>query len=266
MSEFMGQMPEQVGEKAKKVFREQLSAKIINAFSSGNLENIHELALKHLRQLCVQPAFLQENNPQIEEMRNKLNTESGVIICNHPGWGDTAVILSAVKRDNLKIIMNKTYFDLLPPEVADKYFFPNEKNPSKTVAIFKRIQEHIKNGGVLLTYPSGGNEQKTGTSFKDGFRVILRGLKPEQMVYCFNINNSDMKSLKSLRPMTGLASEALFLSDFNINKSRDPQIVRVDEAYTQASDWQKAIEAIPKNDANEVLTGKYEGMFSSNKT
>jgi hypothetical protein len=264
MSEFMGQLPKNIEDKAKKVFREKLSQKIINAFSSGNLENIRELASKHLEQLGVQPAFVQENNPQLQEMRNKLNAESGIIICNHPGWGDTAAILSVVERDDFKIMMNRNYFDLLPPDVADKYFLTNETDPTKTIAIFKKIQTHIREGGVLLTYPSGGNEQKEGTRFKDGFRVILRGLKPEQMVYCFNINNDDMANLKSHNSKAGLASEIL-LPALSLKKSKSPQIVRVDEAYTKAGEWQEAIEAIPKNDASAVLTEKYESMFLSDQ-
>lgn len=265
MNESMGELPNNIKEKAQKAFRENFSSRTTNSLLLERLSKSKELALKHLEQLDLNPSFLQENNPELNTMRSNLNSESGIIISNHPGWADTALILSVIKRDDVKIMMNKNYFNLLPTEVADKYFFPNEKDPSKSIGIFKRIQDHIKSGGVLLIYPSGGNEDKNGTSFKDGFRVILRGLEPTQMVYCFNINNEDTKKAsKGHHSRIGFASEIL-LPVLNYKKSKNPQTIRVDEAYTQAGDWQEASEGFSKEDINVTLTKKYENMFLQNK-
>jgi hypothetical protein len=266
MKEFIGQLPGKAIEKAKESLREHISPQIISLFSDGNLENIHEFALKHLGGLGIQPKFTQEGNPQLEDMRKRLNTEPGVIICNHPGWGDTFEILSVLKREDLKIMMEKKYFDLLPPGISNRYFFPNERNPAKAMAVFRKIQDHIKNGGVLLIYPSGGKEQSAShhdSTFMNGFRVLLRGLKPEQMVYCFNINETDTANINPHKPRIFLASEVLLHS--HLDATKDPQVVRLDEVYTQAGEWQEAIKDERKDAANKRLTTKYEAMFASNK-
>src|SRR6185295_477576 len=149
-------------------------------------------------------------------------TEPGVIICNHPSWGETPAILSVVNRENLKIMVAKKLYDNLPVEVVDKYFFPNNNDPLKSFGVFKRIQDHISQGGVLLIYPSGGNEVKNGADFRGGFRVILQKfLKPDQMVYCFNVNSEDAASLNSRKPGIGLASELFIHPAVNINRARD---------------------------------------------
>ena len=262
MSESMGKVPGKIGKKAEKFFREHVSQRVIDTLSRGNFKNLRALALEHLERLGIQPVFLQENSPEFREMRNRLKTESGIIISNHPGWGDTPAILSAVNREDLKIMMSKKYFGLLPSEIADKYFFPSENDPSKATTVFKEIQDHISKGGVVLIYPSGGNEEKEGTGFKDGFRVLLRGLKPDQMVYCFNISSQDVSNLSSQYPGISVASEAFLDSVLDIDNNKVAQPVRIDEAYTKAGEWQKSIEGVPKNETSKVLTGRYEGMFS----
>ena len=257
MKEFITDTIGSVTEKSKKAFRDKFAADIISAFSAENYEAVRDFATKHLERLGVVPEFVQENNPQFKNMRNKLNTEAGIIICNHPGWVETPAILSILHRDNLKIMQNKTYYDLLPPEVAIRYFFPAEHGPSLR-SVLNKIKAHIEGGGILLIYPSGGNEKKKGTTFKSGLRGILALLKPDQMVYCFNINNEDAKEA---RPGVGLASELFLHPSFNINKTGSPQRVRMNEAYTKASEWQSSIEGVSKDDANQTLTKKYESMF-----
>src|SRR3989344_6290356 len=106
-------------------------SRTIEPLQKGGLDALRALIPSHLDNNRVAPEFLQEENPQFQEMRKKLNTQSGIIICNHPVAFESSLILSVVTRNDLKIMVAKEIYDGLPPEIAAKYFFSADKSKSK---------------------------------------------------------------------------------------------------------------------------------------
>ncbi len=267
MSESMGQWPGKIKEKASDVFIEKFAQEAVQQLREGGWRKLREnLIANYLKNLGVVPRFLQENEPEFSEMRHKLNTKPGVIICNHPGGSESPTILSVLDREDLKIMIDDHLYKVLPSDVAKKYFFSAYSGPKSLTATLGEIDAHIKGGGVMLFYP----RLRTQDSFQGTFRKILQEtLKPEDMIYCFNVNTTDTDNLFSLHPLVGMGSEVVsekFLGfGVNINKIRKPITIRTAENYTQAEEWSKAIAGVPEDNANAVLTEKYEGMFSANK-
>ncbi len=195
-------------------------------------------------------------------MRHRLNTEPGIVICNHPSASETPIILSVLEREDLKVMVASELYDSLPPDIAQKYFFSASTGPKSLKATIDGIDAHIKSGGVLLIYP----QLKRHDSFQGTFRKILREtLKPEDMVYCFNVNTADTQRLSGSYPWAGIGSELFLGPTANINKLRDPITIRTEEKYTQAGEWQSTVAGVPKDDVGVVLAEKYARMFASNK-
>jgi hypothetical protein len=263
MSESMGELPRKIKDKFLKISMKRFSVDVVPEFNKGGWRSVRDnIVTKHMKNLGFVSKFITADQPDFEQMRRRLNTKPGVIICNHPGMSETPIILSVLEREDLKVMISKEVYAALPEEVAQKYFFSANEDPKNMAIVFRGINDHIKNGGVLLIYP----KLRSSASFERGFRIILQKiLKPEDMIYCFNVNTTDTSNLASRHPWIGIGSEFFLHPITNINTLREPITIRTDEAYTQAGEWQKAIEGVPKNEADKTLTLKYESMFASNK-
>src|SRR5262249_39335639 len=73
--------------------------------SAKTLRMPSEVALEYLRKLNVEPQYLRQNIPEFATMRQRLNSEPGLVIANHPGVVDTALILSMIHRNDLKVLI-----------------------------------------------------------------------------------------------------------------------------------------------------------------
>jgi Acyltransferase len=238
-------------------------------FDSGGWDDIRKTLPDYLVQLGVKPKFTREGSPEFKEMRRRLNTESGLIICNHPSMAETPTILSTLERDDVKIVVGERIYESskhLPSDTFSRHFISAGNHRE----FLKSILNHIEAGGVVIIYPTGGesNNKKRHNGkicFEPGLRFVLKRLKPEQMVYCFNVNSQDADSLAERYPAIGLASELLLHPTLNMNTIRDPQVVRMSEAYTQVGEWQSILEGSAKEDADQALTDKYQSMFIANR-
>jgi len=56
-------------------------------------EGISEAGKYFLDRMNIEIDYKQKDNPEINDWRNKLNTEPGLVICNHPGYVEIPGIL-----------------------------------------------------------------------------------------------------------------------------------------------------------------------------
>ncbi len=264
MSESMGKWPKIIKDKAVDTVISKLLASMVPEFRAHGWKGVREnLVPRFLESTGVKPEFLQENDPGFAESRHRLNTEPGVIICNHPGTGEIPIILSALRREDLKIIVSdEQVYRHLPPDIAEKYFLSAKKDYKTMRAFLKGAEEHIRNGGIFLIFP----KLSRSVHFEKGFRSLLQKLRPDDMIYCFNVNSSDAANFPKTLTDVGLSSELYLHPATSVNELRQPITMRTAEEYTKATDWQSAIADLPDSEEADIaLTEKYEGMFASNK-
>lgn len=230
-------------------------------------DEVAEGGLQHLGQRImaeakIEPVYkLAEKDPVIfEQSRQRLNTEAGIIIANHPGYYDTFPILNSLNRTDVKIVVSERNYKALAP-VGDEYIIKASSDPKEAVAFLRAIKDHIESGGVVLIYPTGGKDRvdkdsgSDGIVFEDGLSVILRRcLKPTGMVYSFYVEPEDIKVLvdESIPRTAGVVS-AVNYGLPNVNKLKDVSEIRVNERYSKAEEWLGVMAGLDKEDRNKAL-------------
>ena len=144
----------------------------------GSEDILFDSMERYLETLNIELVYESEkDNPEIEEMRRRLNTEAGVIISNHPGYFDVLAILHLIKRQDIKIVAS--HFEDISKILGTEKFLPAVRDPAGVAKLMRDIKNHIKSGGALLIFPTGGQdginkpEDKRHFEFQSGFRYLV---------------------------------------------------------------------------------------------
>lgn len=225
---------------------------------AGGLDLTKACALA-LKNANIKIDYLKMNKPEFQENRLKLQTQGGLVISNHPGRPDIFAVLQTLDRDDVLVMTKPQVAQTASKLFGPKYFLPASHEPRQLVRDFSKIKEHICKGGLFVLFPTGGGKRE----FQPGFRVLLERIPADAMVYCFNVNNEDVRKASGSigRRMAGAVSEEALNFIKNPYFLAYPAVVRVDETYTQAAEWQKLLAGIPKNQQDEVLRQHYEKKF-----
>ncbi len=189
------------------------------------------------------------------ENMDRLLTEPGLVIANHPGIFDIPIALEMVKnragqvRKDFKILVNDSTYPAFAGNLGKENFIelkPKEYKPAKQ-ALDSAI-EHIKSGGLFLMFPSGGIEQSGNKmQFYGGLPYVLEHMEGSKMVYSFSVNPTDFvlatKGKRKFVPSRGLAGAISSVAPVpNLNRLRTTNPVRILGRYSTASDWQADFE------------------------
>jgi hypothetical protein len=225
---------------------------------------------KVLEEAKLKPVYALEQSDEaaFTEAREKLNTEAGIIIANHPGYYDTFTILNALKRKDLKIVINESNYNFFAPIVGEELLIKATDDPTEALSFIRTIKEHIESGGIVLLYPTGGTDRigkkNPRFKFKDGISVILRKcLAPTSMVYTFYIEPEDLRPVadEKISRTAGVVSAIAGHPALNINNLKDKAEVHVKERYSTAKEWQDLISEADKEEKSEILTEHFKEIF-----
>lgn len=215
-----------------------------------------DLALKNAN---IRVDYQKARTPEFQRDRLKLQTQSGLVISNHPGRPDIFAVLQTLEREDVLVMAKPQVAQAAGKLFGSQYFLPASREPRQLVRDFSKIETHIRRGGLFVLFPTGGRKSE----FQPGFRIILEKIPASSMVYCFNVNSQDVRKASGgiARRMAGAASEEVLGFIKNPYRLADPAIVRVDEEYTQAAEWQRLLVDAPKNRQDEVLKQHYAEKF-----
>lgn len=215
-----------------------------------------ELALKNAN---IRVDYLKAAKPEFQSNRLKLQTQGGLAISNHPGRPDIFAVLQTLEREDVLVMAKPQVAQAASQLFGPKYFLPASREPRQLVRDFSKIEAHIRKGGLFVLFPTGGKKSE----FQSGFRIVLEKIPADSMVYCFNVNGEDVRKASGGigRRMAGAASEEALGFIKNPYRLAAPAVVRVDEEYTQAAEWQKLMAGIPKNRQDDVLRQHYAEKF-----
>ena len=160
------------------------------------------LAMKKFIDRCNTKIVI-KSNKKIDKVLEKF---SGVIVANHPAEADVLAILSAIKnRKDVFLIINSQFKKLIPE--LDKYLIPvyisnkltenlvgriklwflskikkldrysREEEHKKNIESIKMAIEKINKGGLVIIFPSGGNEKH---GWFNGIGHLIHGIKNKE--------------------------------------------------------------------------------------
>lgn len=202
--------------------------------SERGIAALHDAINTYFEIWNVAPAYRCETEGGFSDMRNKLNSDAGIVISNHPGYMDVPAILKCIARDDIKIMVDKEGYDILRELIGERYIVPADRS------VLSEVEAHIKNGGIFLIFPTGevGNE----INFRAGFTKLLENLHPDDMVYSFYVHPDDVQSVERAYGgrQVGVASALYLHPSTNINRLRKTKEIGVEERYSTVREWQEA--------------------------
>ena len=251
---------------AKKVTLQE-AGKVIQQQGWGAMPDFLD---NYFRSLNIQPSFIQEKNPDYLQMRNRLKTASGLVISNHPGYFDFPIIVASLGgRKDVKIFVAEKIHEEYSGLLGQEYFLKATKDPTENKKIFRKAQEHLAAGGIILIFPTGTDEHLSNTHredtvlFQTGFGFLVKHfLKPPDMIYSFHVDENDIASIidEKIRRGWGAASDTIFPGMVNPNQFKETKIIKVNEVCTNASEWQELIQR-DSLETNRQLTAHFKNQF-----
>lgn len=225
--------------------------------------DIQKTFVEFLRMVNVEGDFEHLKDREFKNDREKLNSKPGLLLANHPGLVDVPLILQVLNRKDLLIMANPRLVDYFQKYGGKDSFVAADTEPGKIQATLQKSAKHITDGGLFVIFPTGGDERKTGQIvFKRFFRHLLKKIPQDSMVYSFFVNPSDIENAEKLSDgrLAGLLSDISTSGKVNITRLVKTARVRIKEAYSEASEWQKLIKNNGKN-SDEVLTNHFLEKF-----
>lgn len=213
--------------------------------------------------LHVDPVYLAERRPDFRRMREALRAESGLVIANHPGVVDIPAVLQGLDRRDVRILASEENASLARRILGSEVFLPVSRDISRLRPVMEEARAMMQSGGAVFLFPSGGQDAHGHElQFQSGFRYLLRGLQPEQMVYSFYIYPEDVRRMTPRISRSKLEMEMIARRvGISPPRSSDRHIIRIDEEYTKAVWWQAQLRGIEPQRANQAATEMYQRMF-----
>lgn len=247
--------------------RPVIARELEEGFSEKGVDGFYDFGRKYLEAVNVQPKFAKESDPKFKEWRDRLNTGRGIMISNHPSIIDGPLLSTVLTRPDIKIVVNNALYEETKGMSINRLLVSALKE-GKSLADRKKMWEemktHLKWGGLLWIFPTGGVDMTTEDfHFAPGFSHLINELGDDDFVYSFHIDREDVaKNVNLLSANSGVVADFQFNEVLNMNRYRDTKYVTVDESVSDASVWKKLAADAGKGKANEALTDHYLDTFN----
>ena len=191
----------------------------------------------------IDPKYNEGNEDALAEQRQKLETMPGIMIANHPGRFDTLIVLDILKKritekgDVKFLVAGGQFYEFLAGIFGKDLVLSAERSKDPIGESVKHITE---NGGLLMIYPTGGQD----TEFKSGFKLICQRIPDNSMVYAVQIDEHDLA-------MVG--KEPADDAKHNIH---------VHEVFTNANEWTAELADSLPAEQNHKMTEHYQSLFA----
>ncbi len=242
------------------------AARILGGEMEGDWSKVSEIMRLYLERERIFPEFSMSGDLSFSSMRQALATEPGVTISNHPaGYIDVPITFSMIPRSDILVYTNKRvkeglvsgakkYLGENAGRVLDSHLLTN--HPKKAIENYRKALSHVASGGVLILHPTAGKERKANTKvvkFEPGFRLLLKKLEPNTMVYAINY---DLGQSFYNNPIFFTGRAASLEIPSNVARRQFARLnVHVKEVLTRVGDWSDYL------DTDEQVTERYWSLF-----
>ncbi|GIV63178.1 MAG: glycerol acyltransferase [Bellilinea sp.] len=108
--------------------------------------------------------FLERFTCNIEWAAEQPIPQSGplIVACNHPGTFDGFVLVKLLQREDVKVIAREMALLHALPNISRHLIF-STRDMAQRANVLREVIHHLRNGGVLLTFPRGTIEPDPAT-------------------------------------------------------------------------------------------------------
>ena len=203
-----------------------------------------EPAVQHVMKTSgIEPKYNEGDQDTLVEQRQKLETMPGMMIANHPGRFDTFIVLDILKkriterRDVKFLVAGGQFYEFLAGVFGKELVLSAERDKDPIGESVKHITE---SGGLLMIYPTGGQD----TEFKSGFKLICQRIPADSMVYAVQIDERDF-AIASKTPV-----------------GEDKNSIQVHEVFTNVDEWTAELADSEPAGQNHRMTEHYQSLFA----
>ncbi len=118
-------------------------------------EGLAAAARKYLEVQKIKPIYVgeQKGGESFLLGRERLESEAGLIIANHPGLIEIFPILEVVgKRSDIKIVTTRENFKDFSPIIGEENLIPINRGPEDAFEFLSSIEKHIESGGLVIFF------------------------------------------------------------------------------------------------------------------
>jgi hypothetical protein len=254
------------------IHREATTRSLEEVIRTGDMRMV---AKEYVKMIGVELSYENSEDKDFNVSREKLNSEPGLIIANHPGYVDFPMILDTLARDDVKFVAaggTAEYVKKVFGPSVEKHVLSTRSTKNTNFQSYRSfipdIAQYInEERGVVVLFPTGGDDQNgEKIVFQSAFRRVLEQMKSQDMVYEFFISPSDVEGVSASKGklIAGILSQAYISPAANINKLQK-NTVRVYEKYTTAEEWQDILQQDSENtsvkEQNAMLADHYVESF-----
>lgn len=254
-------------EGVSKFLRLSAAKRFESEIKAGAFSAISERVLETAR---ISPHFTLEeaDSTLFAESRERLRTEPGLLISNHPGHFDSYIALSQIARNDIKIVVSEDNYKDVVGHFGDVPLIKATSDRAEGRHFFASIEEHVQSGGLVLFYPTGGGDnienKDASVEFQRGFSSVLKYcLRPTDMVYSFYIEPSDIHAaVEGVPSRFSTTASAIVVPQLEaVSKLSTPVTITAHERYASASEWQSVMAKAGRQSREEHLSHYFLSQF-----
>ncbi len=248
--------------------KKSVARKFESEIKTGAFAEISEQLLSAAN---VSPKFsLAERDPDaFRESRERLRTEAGLVIANHPGKFDSYIILSQIDRDDIKIVVSEGNYRQVTEMFGSVPIIKATSERTEGRQFLAEIADHVTSGGLVLLYPTGGGDHIThGTSapleFQRGLGMVLKySLRPTDMMYSFYVEPAEVRKAAADSPsrITAATSSITVPLLAGLVSPKSTAVITTHERYATVAEWQACVDGAIGQEREHRLTQYFLGQF-----
>jgi len=229
-----------------------------------NLRRLHAIIDRWLEKYALDVDYLARARPGFEAMRERLNDTPGLIICNRAGGLEPHLTMRILERrqDGL-LVANGAGAELVGRLVGVERVIAVSDDLDDARRFVRASIANMERGGFCLLFPTGKADPDRPQPFKGGFRLLLKRMQPEWMVYGTHMHPDDAEDFRAR--MGDFSAErcrqTLATLEEDLPEPLPPLRQRFDERWTTVAQWREAMGDPRLPEANERLTRYYASLF-----
>lgn len=234
------------------------------AARTEKLRRLHAIVDRWIEKNYLQVDYLAASRPDFAEMRERLNTMPGLVICNRAGGIEPLLAVRLVdRRSDGLIFAGGAGGQLVSHFVGEDRVIQVQEDIVGARELMVRALENMKRGGFVILFPSGKSDPLGPQPFKSGFRLLLKRMQPDWMVYALHLNPWDAQEyLKRVGKFDAdFVRYALEALDYDLPQPLPPLRQRFDERFTRVEEWLAAMGDPREAGANGRLHAHFKGLF-----
>ncbi|NDD31474.1 MAG: hypothetical protein EB084_24750 [Proteobacteria bacterium] len=229
-----------------------------------NLRRLHFLCDRWLRRNHIEVDWVARGRDGFAEMRDRVNATPGLMICNRAGGLEPLLCMRLLeRRDDGIVFASGSGADVVKNVIGGERVQWVSDDLDGARGFVQGGIERMAQGGFALLFPSGKSDPMGPQPFRGGFRLLLKRMQPDWMVYACHMHPDDAEDYLARAGEYSLEHIKRALDDAEPVEPPPATVLtqRFDERFTTVAEWREAAGDLRAPEANERLTAYYRELF-----